>query len=62
MRFNIKSQQGQSAIEYLIITFMVAIACLGAFKKLGTTLKEKIENTDEAISGHLNFTGKMAGK
>lgn len=59
MRIVLKSQQGQSAIEYLIITFMIAVACLGAFKKLGATLKDKIEKTEEAISGQLNFTGKL---
>ena len=54
-----RNEQGQSAIEYLIITFMIGIVCLGAFQKLGKTMKEKIQKTEESISGTIDFRGKI---
>ncbi len=44
-----KSEQGQSMMEYIIISSLIGIACLTALKGFGDVIKKRIENVKSQI-------------
>ena len=50
MSLNKKYQRGQGVLEYLILTSLIGIFCLMAFKKMGGHIKTRLEN----INTHIN--------
>ena len=43
------NESGQSLTEYLILMLLVAVVSIAGVKSLGTTIREKINKTREAI-------------
>lgn len=47
------NQKGQGMLEYLILTGLVGIFCLAAFKAMGERLKTRINNINKKITSDL---------
>lgn len=53
MKKLVSNQKGQGMLEYIILTGLVGIFCLGAFKTLGERLKTRVNNINEKIVDEL---------
>lgn len=49
-----KNNRGQGIMEYLIITSLVGIICIGAVKNFGDSLKDRIGRTKSKILSELD--------
>ncbi|MGB0452858.1 MAG: hypothetical protein ACPGJV_04015 [Bacteriovoracaceae bacterium] len=47
---HLRNQKGQGVLEYIIISSLIGILCLGVVKGFGDTLETKLKNMREAIS------------
>jgi len=48
-----KNQKGQGVMEYVILTGLVGIFCLGAVKKFGKSLDTRLNQIDKKIKTEL---------
>ncbi len=46
----IRNQQGQSIMEYVILTGLIGLLAMSVVKQFGTTLKTKVEQSSQAIN------------
>lgn len=53
MKASINNQKGQGMLEYLILTGLVGIFCLAAFKTLGERLKTRVNQINSKIADEL---------
>tara|TARA_Y100001936_G_scaffold252050_1_gene310236 strand:+ start:985 stop:1155 length:171 start_codon:yes stop_codon:yes gene_type:complete len=44
-----RNQKGQGMLEYVILTGLVGIFCLAAFKSMGKHIKTRVQNMNEKI-------------
>lgn len=51
----LKNQNGQGALEYIIISSLIGIACLTIFNTFGKTLKTKIESMNQKVNKVLDM-------
>lgn len=47
---NLKNQNGQGVLEYIILTSLVGIFCLMAVKKIGNSLNTRLNQIDKKIT------------
>jgi pilus assembly protein Flp/PilA len=45
------NNSGATAIEYGLIAALIAVVCIGAFSRLGNSLKTKFTNVTSALDG-----------
>lgn len=50
----IKNSKGQGVMEYMIITSLIGIACLGVVNEFGDTVKKKIKKSRTEINRVIN--------
>lgn len=50
MKLRKPNQKGQGVMEYVILTGLIGIFCLGMVKQFGGTLKKRIEQIDYRIN------------
>ena len=55
MRKHISNQKGQGMLEYIILTGLVGIFCLAAFKAMGQRLKKRVEQINEKIVSEITI-------
>lgn len=55
MKNKINNQKGQGMLEYIILTGLVGIFCLGAFKTMGDRLKTRVNGINKKISQDLKI-------
>jgi Flp pilus assembly pilin Flp len=49
----IQNQKGQGVMEYIILTGLIGIICLGAVKKFGKSLDTRLNQIDRKIKNEL---------
>lgn len=49
----LKNQKGQGVMEYIILTGLIGIICLGAVKKFGKSLDTRLNQIDRKIKNEL---------
>lgn len=54
MKKFLKNQKGQGIMEYVIITSLVGICCLGAMSAFGKKIKDRIGEMKERVSQDIN--------
>jgi Flp pilus assembly pilin Flp len=47
----IRNSRGQGLIEYLIITALIAVACIGIMRVLGNTVNVQFANITKGLQG-----------
>lgn len=47
----VKDERGLSTVEYVIILVLIAAAAVGVWTTLGTTIRSKINDSNEKIEG-----------
>ncbi|MCO4755083.1 MAG: hypothetical protein KC478_11420 [Bacteriovoracaceae bacterium] len=55
MKKIIKNQKGQGMLEYVILTGLVGIFCLAAFKSMGKHIKTRVNHMNEKIVKELKI-------
>lgn len=50
MKKLVKNQKGQGVMEYMIITSLVGILCIGAMKNFGETINTRINKAKTKIT------------
>lgn len=55
MRKVISNQKGQGMLEYIILTGLVGIFCLAAFKAMGQRLKKRVEQINDKIVNEITI-------
>lgn len=50
----IRNSKGQGVMEYMIVTSLIGIACLGVVNELGTFIKKKIKKSRTEINRVIN--------
>ena len=53
LKKNLKNQKGQGVMEYVILTGLIGIFCLGAVKKFGTRLDKRLDQMSEKITNEV---------
>lgn len=53
MKKILKNQKGQGVMEYVIISSLVGIVCIGAVKGFGGVIKTRIKDMKESISQNI---------
>ena len=53
MKQFLKSNKGQAMMEYIIISSLVGIFCLGAMKLYGQTIKTRIKHMKSEITKNM---------
>lgn len=53
MKKAISNQNGQGMLEYIILTGLVGIFCLAAFKSMGNHLKTRVKQINKKIVDEL---------
>lgn len=56
MKSKIRNQKGQGVMEYVILTGLIGIFCLGMVKQFGGTLKKRIEQIDKKITKEVKIS------
>lgn len=51
----LKNQKGQGMMEYMIITAVVGILCLGAMNQFGTSIKKNITEMKAKINNEIKI-------
>ena len=51
----LKNQNGQGIMEYLILTTLVGMVCLGAVKNFGQRVEKRIERVEKGIQEKIKF-------
>lgn len=51
----LKNQKGQGIMEYVIVTSLIGILCIGVVKSFGSTVKDKVEKMENNINRNINF-------
>ncbi len=54
-----KNQSGQGLIEYLIITALMAVACIGVIRLLNHTVTAQFANVTNALQGKAKTKVRM---
>lgn len=54
-RKKISDQKGQGVMEYVLLTALIGIFCLGIVKKFGGTLKKRLEQIDRKITTEIQI-------
>lgn len=54
-RNEMKNQKGQGMLEYVILTGLIGIFCLTAFKTMGKSLKTRMNNINKKITKELTI-------
>ena len=54
-RNEMKNQKGQGMLEYVILTGLIGIFCLTAFKTMGKSLKTRMNNINKKITKELTL-------
>lgn len=49
------NQKGQGMLEYVILTGLIGIFCLTAFKTLGKSLKTRVNNINSKVTKELTI-------
>ena len=49
------NQKGQGMLEYIILTGLIGIFCLTAFKTLGKSLKTRIDIINKAVTREIKI-------
>lgn len=49
------NQKGQGVMEYVILTGLIGIFCLGMVKNFGGTLKKRLEQIDKKITKEVSI-------
>lgn len=52
----VKNQKGQGMMEYMIISGVVGILCLGAMKEFGGSIKQNIETMKKRIDKEIKVS------
>ncbi|OQW49040.1 MAG: hypothetical protein A4S09_12775 [Proteobacteria bacterium SG_bin7] len=47
----LKNAKGQGLIEYLVITALIAVACIGVMRVLGNTISVQFANITKGLQG-----------
>lgn len=55
MKRAITNQKGQGMLEYVILTGLVGIFCLAAFKTMGKHLKTRVEQINKKIVNEIKI-------
>lgn len=55
LKFTTFNQKGQGMLEYIILTGLIGIFCLTAFKTLGKSLKTRIENINSKVTKEIRI-------
>ncbi|MBT3984645.1 MAG: Flp family type IVb pilin [Bacteriovoracaceae bacterium] len=55
---NLKNQNGQSAMEYVILTALIGIVCLASFQKFGKDIDSKVKEVNKIFSKRTNIKGQ----
>jgi len=48
-----RNHRGQGMLEYLILSALIAILCIGAVKTLGSSIKTRIQNTSKRLTSEI---------
>lgn len=51
----LRKEQGQSVMEYVILTSLIGIFCLVVIKQFGQRLKTRIQQMNSKIEKHINI-------
>lgn len=51
-----KNQKGQGMMEYMIISAVVGIFCLGAMKKFGGAIEQNIATMEKRMNSDINVS------
>ncbi len=51
----VTNQKGQGMMEYIILTGLIGIFCLGAAKKFGKTLDTRFENINKKVQQEIKI-------
>lgn len=51
----ISNIKGQGTLEYIMISALIGVACLTAFKKFGTTLENKMQQIERRVLSTLDM-------
>ena len=51
----VNNQSGQSVMEYIIISSLIGVFCLGAVKGFGENMKDKIQKMENKINKTIRF-------
>ncbi len=55
LRAALSDKNGQSVLEYVILTSLIGIFCLVGIKQFGERLKTRIRNMNAQIERHINL-------
>lgn len=55
MKNKLQKQNGQGVLEYVILTGLIGIFCLGMVSKFGGTLKKRLEQIDRKITKEIRI-------
>jgi len=55
MKKNLKNQQGQGVMEYLILSSLIGVFCLIAVKQFGEVVKTRIEKMKTHITRNIEI-------
>lgn len=55
VKHSIKNQKGQGVMEYVILTALIGIFCLGAVKKFGTRLDTRLNQMSSKIADEITI-------
>ncbi len=47
---NLKNPRGQGLVEYILVVFLMAIACVVVVRKLGTTTERGFTKAEQKLS------------
>lgn len=56
MKLLMRNQKGQGIMEYVIISSLIGICCLGMVTKFGVVIKERIEEMKERVVKEIKLT------
>lgn len=52
---NLRDENGQGVMEYLIITSLIGIFCLGVIKGFGSNMQKRIKEMKSEIATEINI-------
>ena len=51
----IMNKKGQGTLEYIMISALIGVACLTAFKRFGSTLQNKMQQIEKRVISTLDM-------
>lgn len=56
MKKLLKNEKGQSMLEYVILTSLIGIFCIGGVKIFGERVKKRIEHINKQVVNHIEIS------